>query len=513
MSQYLQSDMGTFLKSEFDSICNGIDFDCRSVLPRRTETFIQKFLKDDKGNIVENEKVHNIMHQFRRKSHRHGYRKMLILGAFGHGKTEQMCIGLCLEEIAKNPNILIKIVHVSENEASNRVRAIKEYIENDDDYKRMCPNVVPTSIWGQQKIIVNRKSISKDPTVQGFPAISGSLGGRAHLIIFDDINDYKSAVLEPSTRENIEGMFKTTWNTRLIQPESESEAIVLMNRWHENDLARYIMNNPIWSWMSLEVAESKEHLIYKDSFNTEKNLSLWTKYPKQSLINKHIEMGDRDYKRGYELKPYSDSDKTFPGFENCCRYGVKQSSVVDDHRDWVFCAGIDFAGDKRPGTILTVGAINKHTKLKVPMEWHEYKKPTDLINGIIDSWKRFGVELYLAENNACQGAIIDMLKIQLADKFTKYNIKIEGFNTGKNKADPTNGLPSLQKEMESNEWMFCFDRQFTVADNDDADKQFRFYQELKFHPFYKSTDYVMSCWFLREAFKKFVLSSTSQYIY
>lgn len=431
-----------------------------------------------------------------------------------HHNTEQMCIGVCLEEIAKNPNILIKIVHISEQEASNRVRAIKEYIENDEEYKKLCPHVIPTSIWGQQKFIVKRKTISKDPTCQGFSAVSGALGGRAHLILFDDINDYKSAVLEPSTREAVEGMFKTTWNTRLIQPESESEAIVLMNRWHENDLARYIMNNPIWGWCSIEVAEDKESLIYRDSFGANKNIPLWSKYPKQSLINKHTEMGDRDYNRGYRLIPYSDSDKTFPSFDKCCRYGLKPLSLLGDFRDWKFGAGIDFASDKRPGTILMVGAMNIHTGLKIPVECHALTKPTDLAIKMFDTWSRYGIELFLAENNALQGAIIDLLESHFTQaKFARFGIKIDGFTTGKNKADPNTGLPSLEKEFEKNEWVFCFDKQFTPADNDDRDLQYRLYMEMKHAPFYKTNDLLMSAWFLRECFKKIVRQGSGQYIY
>ena len=511
--RHLDQDLKTFIDKEIDSLCDNIDYDPRDNIPRRTEKHIEKFLVDSKGELVVNEKIHVIMHQFRRKVKRNGFNKMLVLGCFGHGKTENMCIGLCLDEIARNPNILIKIVHIGEKEAVNRVRAIKEYIENpESEYKRLNPHIQQTSIWGQEKFIIKRKAISKDPTVQGFGVISSSLGGRANLIIFDDVNDLKSAVLEPTTRENVETMIKTTWMTRLI-PDA-SEAIILMNRWHENDLANYVQNNPMWAWMSVAVNEEKTALIYEDSFKVKKEIPLWTKFGKKDLIDRHITMGDRDYKRGFELKPYSDKDKSFPGFEQCCHYGIKPLDMVGNYKDWVFCAGIDFAGLKRPGTILLIGGMNKITGTKIPIEIIVCQKPSDLANSIVDTWKTYGVEVYLAENNAVQDTLIDMLQSYLdSDVFRRFNIKVEGFNTGKNKADPMTGLPSIQKEFERNEWMFCFERQFTVSDNDDRNVWWRFYQEMKHHPFYKSSDIVMSSWFLREAFKQYQRKGEIQMIY
>jgi hypothetical protein len=96
------------------------------------------------------------------------------------------------------------------------------------------------------------------------------------------------------------------------------------------------MSNPQWSWMQIGVNEDKNSLFYKDSFGLDRNIPLWSKFGKQEIINRHREIGDRDFNRGYRLIPYSDKDKTFPNFENCCHYGIKPKSVIDDLRDWIF---------------------------------------------------------------------------------------------------------------------------------------------------------------------------------
>jgi hypothetical protein len=510
--RHLESDVKTFINVEMASIADEIDYDPVSLLPKKSEKFVQKFLKDDQGNIVVNEEIHDIMHRFIRIAQKSGKNRILILGAFSHGKTEQICIGFVLEQIAKNPNIFIKIVHISDKEAVNRVRAIAEYIKNDKDYQEICPHIKPTSIWGQEKFIVKRKTISQNPTVAAYGVLASGLGGRAHLIIFDDINDLKSAVLEPTTRENVEQMIRTTWGTRLIP--GHSLGIVLMNRWHENDFASYAINNPQWAWMSIEVAENKEHLIFKDSFGRNKNLPLWSRFTKEQLIGKHIEMGDRDYKRGFELKPYSDADKTFPNFESTVRYGINPEQILGDYRDWIFVGGIDFSGTKRPGTILTIVGMNKVTGVKMPVKVFSFKHSSELATSIVENWKEFGCE-FIAENNAVQEALIDLLQSTLdTGRYSRYNIRIEGFNTGKNKADPNLGLPSVNKEMEKGNWLFCFPKKYSSEDNvNEQDNWHRMYQEMKHAPFYVTSDILMSIWFASEGLKRYQRKESSSWIH
>jgi hypothetical protein len=121
---------------------------------------------------------------------------------------------------------------------------------------------------------------------------------------------------------------------------------------------------------------------------------------------------------------------------------------------------------------------------------------------IIKFYQRYGVDYYKAENNGVQDAIIDMLISSLGtDTWKRYKIKIEGFLTGKNKADPMTGLPSMEKEFENQEWMFCFDREPSSGEVDTIDPWMKLYHEFAHHPFWETTDIVMSMWFAREAAK------------
>lgn len=425
-----------------------------------------------------------------------------------HHNTEQLATGWVMHEIAKNPNLLCKIVHVSETEAVKRCRAIRDYISKDDDLHRIAPHLIPTAIWGSQRFIVKRSAMSKDGTVEAYGILSTAIGGRANLLVFDDPQDLKTAVLEPSTRQRIEDVFKNIWLTRLIP--QDSQVLVLMNKWHNSDLASTIQRNPIWSWMSIAVNEDLTGLIYEDSFGRKKRVPLWSLFNEQDLKNKLRELGTRDFNRGYRLIPYTDHDKTFPSFRKCCHFHVRPDQVIEDERNWMFIGGIDFAGMKRPGTVLSVIAVHRKSGMKIPVAVDLLKGTQLLPQYMVKYFQKYGIDLYMAENNGVQDTLIDMLISMLGtEKFKRYGFKIEGFLTGRNKADPMHGLPAMEKEFENQEWMFCFDRgEPQIDDQDMNDPWLRMYYEFFNHPFYGTTDIVMSLWFAREGAKTFLRSDS-----
>ena len=127
MDAAFNQEIGTFLKSKVAHLLDAINVEFEDMVPKKSEWFVQQILKDTRGRIVRNEAVHNIMHRFMRFARSKGFNRYLVLGAFGHGKTEQLCTGYVLYRIAENPNILIKLVHVSETEAVKRCRAVRDY--------------------------------------------------------------------------------------------------------------------------------------------------------------------------------------------------------------------------------------------------------------------------------------------------------------------------------------------------------------------------------------------------
>jgi hypothetical protein len=71
----------------------------------------------------------------------------------------------------------------------------------------------------------------------------------------------------------------------------------------------------------------------------------------------------------------------------------------------------------------------------------------------------------------------------------------------------------LDKEFENNEWMFCFPREPKVGEVDATDPWMKTYQEFLHHPFFETSDIVMSLWFAREAGKQFTRGDGGPNIY
>lgn len=444
---------------------------------------------------MKNSIVHRQFHWFVEEAIAAGISRIMVLGAFGLGKTEQITIGYCLERIAKNPNIRIKIVSNTDINASDRVRSIKQYIENDDDFHKLAPNIKKTSVWGSSKLIVSRESISKDATVEAYGMFGSGIGGRADLIIFDDPQDLKTAVLEPINREKCLSQMENVWLSRLVEG---GLAIVLMNRWHEKDLAFHIKSNPEWAWMEVAVSEdfSKLEITKHIHKHTEKyKIHPWK--PPMYFMSKRADMGERNYNRGFRLIPYSDDEMYFPSFPNCCEFSVDRqeitSRIVKNTRDYMTVAGIDYASKKRPGTIITTVAMHKATERRHHIETVALRDASKLLEHMIRVRKQYNPTLWMAENNATQDLVNELLL-----NFTGLKgVNLQGFCTGKNKADPDMGLKSLENEFERGLWKFYFNDEPTIEDSK-TNTYTRLYYEIRDYPFWDTTDIVMSLWFCRE---------------
>lgn len=102
------------------------------------------------------------------------------------------------------------------------------------------------------RTIIRQDSRAADrfDTTTGGGMITAGVGGPitgegAHLAIIDDpIKNWQEAISE-TRRQTIRDWFDSTLYTRL---ESDATVIVLMTRWHENDLAGYLINEHEDNW-------------------------------------------------------------------------------------------------------------------------------------------------------------------------------------------------------------------------------------------------------------------------
>jgi hypothetical protein len=77
------------------------------------------------------------------------------------------------------------------------------------------------------------------------------------------------------------------------------------------------------------------------------------------------------------------------------------------------------------------------------------------------------------------------------------HLPIEGFHTGKNKADPDMGIISLEKEFENKMWQFAFPDK-PEPGSEKSNTWSRAFFEIRDFPFWEPNDIPMSLWFVRE---------------
>lgn len=493
----------TLLDRGFDRLISEIETEHEEIVPTG-EDFTEKILKDEKGNPVTNHRVHKEFHWFVDEAIEAGHNRVMIVGAFLLGKSEQIAIGYVLEKIAKNTNVRIKMISNTDDFATDRVRAVRRYIDADDDFREMCPHVKPTRIWGDSKFIVSRKAASKDATIESFGLFGTAVGSRAELLLFDDPQDWRTAVTEPTTRERCKSVIENVWLPRLTE---DGVAILLMNRWSTDDVPGWIKEKPEWAWMEVAISEDLKKLTITRCIKGRKETySIPSWKPMEFYVRLRADMGERNFARSCFLIPFSDTELYFPSFEKCCVWGhdpVEFGRNFVKKRDCLVVTGIDYSTSKRPGTVLFTIAMDKHTEQRVPLDLVTLKDPAKLPDHLVRLWLEHNVDLFYAENNAIQAVVNDLLLNFAAYGFLKLgnrkvnHLPIEGFHTGKNKADPDMGIIALEQEFKSKMWQFAFPSK-PEPGSEKVSAWSRMYFEVRDYPFWEPNDIPMALWFAQQ---------------
>lgn len=177
-----------------------------------------------------------------------------ILAPWGHGKTEQVAIARSLFELGKNPNLRVKIVTNTPEFAQARLQTCQKYIKESRIFRQVFPGIQPAheSDWNKHKLVVQRDTYSEDGSIEAYGVLQTATGGRADLLIFDDIVDLNNAILNPAMRPKVVEAFHNVWLPRL---EPGGFAIYIATRWHLEDVTGVLLANSQWRFLVQAVSE------------------------------------------------------------------------------------------------------------------------------------------------------------------------------------------------------------------------------------------------------------------
>lgn len=169
-------------------------------------------------------------------------KKYLLLWPRGHGKTTSIILYI-LWLIGKYPDIHVNIISKTATLAESILTAIMTYIESDNRYHQVFPKVKPSKRkWTSQQLIIERKEISKNPTLKATGLMGPITGGRSDLVVCDDIID------EENIRTRLQLEKVSTWFNKVLYPTLYpwGGIIVIGTRWSYADIYAELLEK--WSY-------------------------------------------------------------------------------------------------------------------------------------------------------------------------------------------------------------------------------------------------------------------------
>lgn len=223
-------------------------------------------LRDNVGRAVDQAVIHRVMHLHVEHCWAAGLFPA-ILAPFAHGKTVQLPVGRTCYELGRDPNLRVKIVCNNDTKAMERTMGISSILLS-PAYRLTFPGVRPVTKekaarlgkkakWTQHEIFLDRPGQAIDPSVQAAGVLSGGTGGRADLLVFDDVCDQKNSIDEPTMRQKVIENFENVWMQRL---EPSGRALYVGTPWHQADLTHTLMNKSGWSVLKIWVSDDFERL-------------------------------------------------------------------------------------------------------------------------------------------------------------------------------------------------------------------------------------------------------------
>ena len=233
-------------------------------------------MKDERGAAIVQAEVHAALH-----AHADWYDAQGlycgIVAPWGHGKTEQLVVLRVLQLLGRDPNLRIKVVCNTADNAMIRVSTIGKYIEESAELHLVYPNLRPDpkGDWSKTRLVVQRQSRSKDASVEAWGLFSGGLGGRSDVFIFDDVTDMKD-IVEPSIRDKKDQFLHNTWLSRLRH--GGGHVLYIATAWHEKDLTHRLVRNPRWSFLWMAVSQDLERI----------DCTLYNAHPNHPLLHSRL---------------------------------------------------------------------------------------------------------------------------------------------------------------------------------------------------------------------------------
>ena len=167
-------------------------------------------------------------------------KRLLIIAPPESAKSTYVSVVFPGWYIGIHPEDAIALISCTATQAQEFGGAVSRTLESNPRYRTVFPHIIPwkDAGWSKEHLFVQRKRIARpDPTLMVTGMMGPIIGRRFNLVIIDDPTDQEIAYSEVQ-RERQKVWFKQTLLSRVTKA---GRCIVILTRWHEDDLAAELM--------------------------------------------------------------------------------------------------------------------------------------------------------------------------------------------------------------------------------------------------------------------------------
>lgn len=227
-----------------------------------------------------------------------------------HGKTHLVCRYFPAWYLINKPDTqIIYAAHSGEFAANDVGMVVRNLIQ---EYGNLNPDPIEIDPSSKAK---DRFNILNHEGIYRAVGVDGPLTGRgANLLIIDDPIKNDEAALSKTQRDKIWNWYQATAYSRL---EPNGAIIIIMTRWHKDDLVGRIIDNSDEDWEILNLPAIAE---YDDIVGRERGQALWEeRFPLVELESKKNEIGSFWFSALYQQNPIASEFQIFKP-ENWIRF-------------------------------------------------------------------------------------------------------------------------------------------------------------------------------------------------
>lgn len=399
-------------------------------------------------------------------------RNLLLFAPRNHGKTSTM---VCLLQYLLGKNSLLRIKYVSRNDdiALAVVGQVKNNIEHNPRLHEVFPNLKkdPSGSWSGSTLDVLKLGDDgeihpagvgiKDANLQAYGVTAPATGGRADLIIFDDIIGGREAIQEPGRLEKITKAFDMDWMNI-----GGKRHIAVGTPWTADDILARIAQKASWR-------------VWRKPAISDEGRALWPEErPIEWLMAQREEIGDPAFDLQFRLLGLKGKSDwwTQAIIDRCKDHVTSFGSIPKDFE----IAGVTIGFDPA-ASLHTTGSYSAifcllydQFKRKLPFRIvRDRKKPRIMADALVDmllevedvlTYKlpngtvaHHNVNMIHVENNATQEAFVDLINSVCEIRHLTLKIPMRGVNTSsQQKWGPEMGLMKMASEFEVGKWIIPF---------------------------------------------------------